>query len=184
MFFLDTAHNETLATIKNTTLLFWKKRNRKSNNPNVCATCKKEHNDLPALGFAEPANYADLTADEKIEIAECDADFCIIRHTEQTNRYIKACIHIPITDTCDELQYGVWVSLSEKSFENYKKTYRVNCEKETYFGRIANWIGCYDESTMEIHVNVETRNGGIRPELKPHESKHLLVQDWINGILI
>ncbi len=162
--------------------MFWKKKNKVLKKLQVCSTCGKEHSGLPALGFLEPTNYADLTNQEKSEMAECDTDFCIIRHPEQTDRYIRACLHVPVVDTCDELQYGVWVSLSEKSFESYKKTYQIDCEKEIYFGRIANWIGCYDDSTIGLHVNVETRNGGIRPELFPHESEHPLVKDWVSGI--
>lgn len=82
------------------------------------------------------------------------------------------------------MDYGVWVSVSELTFNEYKSEFCDNQEGKSYFGRVSNEIADYKESTLGIHVNVETRSGGSRPELIPHESEHRLVSDWKKGITI
>lgn len=149
-----------------------------------CERCGEIHDGLPALGFDTPFQYAILNDQDKEEIAEISSDFCIIRHPEQTDRFIRAVMTIQINDACEDLDYGIWVSLSEKSFNNYEENFKKEAEEKTYFGRICNKILDYEESTLGLHVNVNTRNGGIRPEIIPHQSEHQLVIDWENGISI
>jgi hypothetical protein len=149
-----------------------------------CPTCGEIHDELPALTFATPFYYETLSEKDKEEIAECTSDFCVIKHEDQTDRFIRATLTIQINNACENLDYGVWVSLSEKSFDEYKTEFKNNAEGKTYFGRISNIIPDYNESTLGLHVNVKTRSGGLRPELFPHQSEHKLISDWENGITI
>jgi hypothetical protein len=116
------------------------------------------------------------------EIAEISSDFCKITHEDQTDRFIRTTLTIQINDACENLDYGVWVSLSEKSFNEYEADFKSNVEEKTFFGMISNEIPDYEISTLGLHVNVNTRNGGIRPEIIPHETEHKLISDWENGI--
>lgn len=161
--------------------MLWKK---KVNRKYKCPKCGNEHDQLPAIGFNEPYYYRILSDLDKQEIAEISSDFCIIRHSEQTDRFIRAFLRIKINDACENLDYGVWVSVSKLTFNEYKSEFGDNQEGKSYFGRVSNEIADYKESTLGIHVNVETRSGGSRPELIPHESEHRLVSDWKKGITI
>ncbi len=159
--------------------MFWKK---KKNKPFKCPQCGKAHDELPAIGFNEPYYYSILSEPNKTIQTELSSDFCIIKHPEQTDRFIRTYLRIHVNDACENLDYGVWVSVSEKTFNEYESEFKNNTEGKTYFGRIANEIEDYEESTLGLHVNIETRSGGIRPEIIPHESNHVLIKEWEQGI--
>ncbi|WP_289004212.1 DUF2199 domain-containing protein, partial [uncultured Kingella sp.] len=87
----------------------------------TCTVCHETHEDLPALGFIVPDPYAELSAAERAQFqAECDDNFCIIRYPEQTDYFIRVVLDIPIIDHEETLEYGVWVSVSEASFNDYR----------------------------------------------------------------
>lgn len=151
---------------------------------NVCQVCGEIHNKLPAIGFNTPDNYNSLDDKEKSEIADISNDFCVITYDDQTDRFIRTVLTILTNDACDELDYGVWVSLSEQSYKEYKSDFNRNIGGKTYFGFICNEINDYDQSTVGLHVNVNTRTDGNRPEITPHQIEHKLFEDWENGISI
>lgn len=164
--------------------MFWNKWIKNTAPGYKCSSCGDTHDELPALGFKTPFHYDTLSAKDKNEIAEISDDFCVIHHPEQTDRFIRTVLTININDACENLEYGIWVSLSEKNFDDYESNYKMDSEEKTYFGIICNEIPDYEETTIGLHVNVNTRNGGIRPEIIPHESEHQLIRDWENGITI
>ncbi len=147
-----------------------------------CSHCGQIHYALPALGFNAPFHYDELDEYEKESMAELSEDFCVIRHPEQTDYFIRAVLSIPIHDTCETLDYGVWVSLSEKNFDHYKAHFNAETEEPVYFGTICNELVGYGESTIGLHVDVQVRMGGFRPQLILHEDEHPLVTDCVIGI--
>lgn len=162
--------------------MFWRKSRNKNNFK--CTKCGKVHDELPALAFLSPDYYSYLSDEDKNNIAELTEDFCIIRHPEQTDRFIRTTMTFKIMDACENLDYGIWVSVCEKTFEEYKADFKNNIEGKTYFGRICNEIPEYKENTIGLHVDVKTRANGIRPEIIPHQSEHDLIRDWEKGITI
>jgi hypothetical protein len=85
----------------------------------TCSTCGKEHDDWPAIAFDTPS----MSVEDKEKITEINSDFCVIEYEDQTDRYIRAVLFQKVIDHCDDLHYGVWVSLSEKSFNDYKENF-------------------------------------------------------------
>ena len=162
--------------------MFWKKS--KNKDKFKCAMCGKVQDKLPALAFMSPIYYSYLSDEDKNDMAELTEDFCIIRHPEQIDRFIRTTKTFQIVDACEDLNYGIWVSVSEKTFDEYKADFKNNIEGKTYFGSICNEIPEYEESTLGLHVNVETRANGIRPEIILHQSEHVLIKDWEKGISI
>lgn len=149
----------------------------------ICATCGKKHSDLPAIGFDEPFYYQILNEKDKEEKALMNEDLCRIEYDDQTDYFVRAVLQIPIIDHEQTLDYGIWVSVSEKTFKEYFiQIEEEKPEEKTYFGMISNWIGDYEIDTKGLHMNVETQLGNIRPLLFPHESNHELVHNWENGI--
>lgn len=144
--------------------------------------CDGEPEELPAIGFQAPYYYDVLEDEDKAAMADLTDDFCIIKHPDQTDRFIRAVLSIPIKGTGETFDYGLWVSVSEKSYKAYKKTYNKDGKTQTYFGRISNEIADYETSTLALHADIVTRNGGIRPEIVLHKSDHPLFTDWTNGI--
>jgi hypothetical protein len=149
----------------------------------TCTTCGKEHESWPAIGFDAPYHYHSLNEEEKSTIAELSSDFCTIRHEGQTDHFIRAVLFLKVNDHCKDLQYGVWVSLSEKSFQDYEGNFPNDNYEATYFGYLSNWFPGYEDTTS-IKTNVELSPGGNRPEVIPHndEMEHSFVADYYSGI--
>lgn len=148
----------------------------------LCNNCGKEHESWPALTFNFPLPYDVLSEDEKNQIAEIDSDFCIIRNPEQTDFFIRCTLTQKVIDHCENLDYGIWVSLSEKSFKDYKDNFDNENHEVGYFGWLSNRLPDY-VFKESIPMNVHTRSGNQRPEIVPHDDfQHPFVHDYYNGI--
>ena len=161
--------------------MFWK---RKKTTEFKCAACGTVHSDWPALAFNAPTNYVNLTEKEKSDIGYLNSDFCEIHYTDQVDRFIRVVLLQKVHGTCETLEYGVWVSLSEKSYTGYQSEFKNKIEGKTYFGMLSNEILDYKNSTVGMHVNVHTQRNGLRPQIIPHQQAHTLALDWENGISI
>ena len=60
----------------------------------TCANCGQVHDEWPALAFDSPASYNVLPEATRKEIGELTSDFCIVRHPDQTDRFIRATLTI------------------------------------------------------------------------------------------
>jgi hypothetical protein len=148
----------------------------------TCNCCGQEHYEWPALAFNSPDNYDVLTQTDKDGLGELNDDFCIIRHLDKTDRFIRCTLTQKVIDYCENLEYGLWVSLSEKSFEDYSENFNNEEHKEKYFGWLSNDIPGY-EFKSSIPTTVFTRRGNERPEIVPHKDfDHPFVNDYYNGI--
>ena len=148
----------------------------------TCLKCGQEHEGRPSIAFDSPHQYDTLSDEDKKSIATLSGDLCIIRHDEQTDRFIRAVLHQKINDVCQTLDYGVWVSLSETSFHDYIDNYDKDDYEATYFGFLCNNLPGY-EDTLSIKSNVVLR-GKIRPEVIPHDDQldNDFVKDYYDGI--
>jgi hypothetical protein len=147
-----------------------------------CSVCGKTHQEWPALAFDSPTAYNVLSDKLKHEIAELTNDFCTIHHPEQTDRFIRGTLTLKVIDSCQDFEYGVWVSLSEKSFQDYSDNYDDANHAAKYFGWLSNDIPDYGV-IASIPTTVFTRINNQRPEIVPHSDfDHQLVYDYYNGI--
>jgi len=147
-----------------------------------CSCCGEIHEEWPALTYISPDNYNCLSENDKKKIGYLDNDFCIIKHNDQINRFIRCTLTQKVNDNCQDLDYGLWVSLSEKSFLDYEKNFKKETEENGYFGWLCNDIIDYDFSES-IPMDVLTRKNGERPRLIPHKDfDHPFVKDYYNGI--
>ena len=148
----------------------------------TCSCCGEEHIEFPALTFKSPENYDTLSQQDKETIAELDCDFCVITHPDQTDRFIRCTLTQKVIDHCENLEYGLWVSLSEKNFNDYSENYDNENHETKYFGWLCNNIPEY-EFRESIPTTIFTRTGNQRPEIVPHEDfDHPFVKDYYNGI--
>ena len=149
----------------------------------TCADCGQEHEDWPALVFPTPLSYMQLTDEEREEVELTD-DLCVIRKPEHTYYFIRVVMVQMVTDACQSLDYGVWVSLSEKSFKEYCENYDNKAFKTTYFGWLNNQIAPYSFDTcVEVGTNVEVDNEIGRPYIYLHQKEsNDLVRDYLSGI--
>lgn len=124
-----------------------------------------------------------MSDEDQEKVIEQSSDFCVIEHEDQTDRYIRAVLFQKVINHCDDLHYGVWVSLSEKSFKDYKENFDNEDHEAVYFGYLCNSLSGY-ESTLSVHTDVVASKGNSRPEVIPHEAEHPFVKDYYQGISI
>lgn len=148
----------------------------------TCNKCGQIHTEWPALAFSSPTSYNVLPEKIREDIAELSSDFCVVRHQEQTDRFIRVNLFLKVIDGCQDLDYGVWVSLSEKNFQDYSDNYNNENHETQYFGWLSNDIPEY-EFIESIPTTVYTKPGNQRPEIIPHKDfDHPFVHDYYNGI--
>ena len=148
----------------------------------TCNICGQEHEQFAALAFLSPTFYNNLTGDDKKNIAELSSDFCIIRHHDKIDRFIRGTLTQKVIDNCEDLDYGLWVSLSEKNFQDYSDNFNCDNYETSYFGWLSNSIPGYTDTT-KIPTTVFTRIGNQRPDIVPHKNfDHPFVVDYFSGI--
>ncbi|MFD1550660.1 DUF2199 domain-containing protein [Putridiphycobacter roseus] len=161
--------------------MFWK-RKKNTSTGFECSLCGQVHAEWPALAFKAPANYSFLSDIEKTELGKLDSDFCEIHYADQSDRFIRVRLLQKLNNACEFLEYGLWVSLSEKSYLDYKANYNKQNHEASYFGWLCNDIAEY-EHTSRIPCDVITKGNNERPEIFPHEDfDHLFVKDFYTGI--
>jgi hypothetical protein len=147
-----------------------------------CTECGEMHEGWPAIAFDAPNNYSELTEDEKKKhVKEKTDDLCVIAYENQTDHFIRAVLFQTVTDSCQNLDYGVWVSVSEKNYNAYRNNELE--EDSTFFCFLCTWIPGY-ESTMAVKCYGVIGNPAHRPEVIPYEDQmdHPFVSDYYNGI--
>ena len=84
-----------------------------------CSICGEIHDDYPVLAYESPDSFFWLTDEEK-EVFKTflDSNFCTIEYPDQVDRFIRVVLKQKIIDSDLTLDYGVWVSLSEKSYDD------------------------------------------------------------------
>ncbi|MEM6377907.1 MAG: DUF2199 domain-containing protein, partial [Bacteroidota bacterium] len=116
------------------------------------------------------------------EWASLDSDFCVIHFPDQTVRFIRVVLTQEVLDAEEDLDYGLWVSLSEQSFQNYQENFKNRHHETQYFGWLSNLLPDY-EDTMSIPTTVVTQKGNQRPSIFPHKDHdHEFVIDFYQGI--
>jgi hypothetical protein len=148
----------------------------------TCEKCGMEHENWPALSYISPSNYHNLSEEEKMNLGELSSDFCIIKYPDQTDRFIRGTLTQKVLDHCDNLDYGLWVSLSENSFNDYIENFDNGNYETKYFGWLCSNLPDYDFN-VSVPTTVFTRSGNQRPEIVPHEDfDHPFVNDYYHGI--
>jgi len=147
-----------------------------------CIYCGQEHDEWPALTFYTPTPYNELTEVEKETFGQTSDDFCVIQYPDQTDRFIRCTLTQKVIDHCEILEYGIWVSVSENSYQDYYDNFESDSHVTQYFGWLCSKIPEYDD-TLSIPTTVKTKAGNSRPEVFPHEDfDHPFVKDYYNGI--
>lgn len=148
----------------------------------TCSECGEVHSGWPALGYISPAYYHCLSPEEKENNATLDSDFCIVHEGDETYFFIRTVFIQKVNNGNEDLEYGLWVSLSETSFNDYKANFNNENYERVFFGWLASQLPDYDSETP-IPMEVITKPGNERPEIVPHwDTDHPFVRDYYNGI--
>lgn len=145
-----------------------------------CETCNKSHDISElCLGAREPIywNY-DLHPDA--EGCELTDDLCVI---DGENFFIRCCLEIPILDTAESFEWGVWASLSEASFQEINDRWNDEDRIEIgpHFGWFSTELPGYPD-TVNLKCMIHQRPPGLRPLLELEDCDHPLARHFHDGI--
>lgn len=146
-----------------------------------CARCGEEHEGLPLDWAVEAPGYWDGGRSPGDRLTE---DLCTWTDDDgRLNYFIRGVLHVPVPELADTLRYGVWSSLSERSFERVLELW--DDERRTaeppYFGWLSNAIRGYPD-TLQLPLDVVTDAVELRPSLVLRDAEHPLVREQRDGI--
>jgi hypothetical protein len=151
-----------------------------------CSCCGRIHEGSPSYAFKAPDQYACLSDEQKVSMGRIGSDLCTITDGEHTDYFVRAVLEVPIHGVTDPFTWGVWSSLSEKSFRRYVETYDTPVEGDGFFGWVCNRIPWYPEHGS-LATDVVVQLNGQRPRLILHHGSsndHPLIIDQREGITI
>jgi hypothetical protein len=147
----------------------------------VCRHCGIVHAGLPlAFGADEPIYVEDIPAAERSDRVSLSSDQCII---DGKHYFVRGCLEIRIADSSDVFDRGVWVSLSEKSFQRVSELWtEPGRESEpSFFGWLSSRLPGYPD-TLNLKTRVHLRPVGIRPFIELEPTEHPLSLEQQRGI--
>ena len=149
----------------------------------TCKCCGRSFDTLP-MDFAieAPQNWFALSESERATRARLSADVCIIDRKEF---YVRGCVEIPVSDSSETFVWGVWVSVSEESFQYIHEQWDspIANDQPPRFGWLCNWIQGYPEP-KDIKCQVFLRSGNQRPRIVLEETDYPLAVDQRRGITL
>jgi hypothetical protein len=148
----------------------------------TCHRCGQEHEGVPLdWSFDGPA-YWDGPRAEGDYLAE---DACVWTDDDGGRAFfVRGFLEIAIEDSEETLGYGVWSSLSERSFERVLALWDdpARTSEPPYFGWLSNSLPGYPE-TLNLPLDVVTADLAQRPDLRLHSGDHPLVLEQERGIV-
>lgn len=149
----------------------------------TCRSCGQLH-DIQDISFGAVAPLQwDLITEEERSQSELTGELCIIQAAGETSFYVRACLDVPIRGTDHSFTWGVWVSLSQRSFgeltEHWEDPARTTLGP--YFGWLCTQVPEYPE-TVFLKTMVHPRAVGERPLVELEATDHPLSVDQASGI--
>ena len=148
-----------------------------------CSVCGEEHEGLPLDRAYDSPTYWDGPRNRDDWLTQ---DLCTWTDDAGERAYfIRGVLHVPVPELDDSLRYGVWTSLSEKSFERVLELWDepARMEEEPYFGWLMNSLPNYPE-TLRLPSDVVTADLELRPNILLHDGDHPLVREQRVGITL
>ena len=137
----------------------------------TCRCCGKQFSTLPlSFASAAPDPWFAIPEAERDKRAQLSSDACII---DDKQFFVRGCLEIPIRVLGQTFDWGVWVSLSQSSFERVGELWEVDVRQDEppFFGWLCTELSVYPP-TFGLKTRVHLRNNGRRPfvEVEPHSA--------------
>jgi len=147
----------------------------------TCSRCGQAHEGPPlAYGADYPEAWAEVPEAQRRRRVVMSEEQCII---DRQDFYVRARLVIPVTDGPEPFEWGVWVSLGQKSFMRMAELWSTpGRESEPpYPGWLQTALPCYPP-TVSLKGMIRTRPVGERPTLELDPTDHPLVREQQSGI--
>lgn len=157
-----------------------------------CHECGVVHVGTPSFGLRFPAHYFDVPENERDARVTVNGDLCKIEPNQadfdgDTIYFIRTILEIPIKGSNEPICWGVWVTQSKESFEEYTETYDTDQTGRRSFGWLVVDLPYYNGSDCNaplayLECDVQWGGPGQRPEIHLWAHEHQLSVDQHNGI--
>ncbi|MVA57415.1 DUF2199 domain-containing protein [Agrobacterium vitis] len=147
-----------------------------------CAACDEWHEGMPSFSIDAPCYYLGMPEEQRSARCELTTDLCVI---DGEYFFARGLIEIPVQGSSEPFAWGVWVSLSNKSFAEFSDLYETSARDiyGPYFGWLSSQLSIYPD-TINLAVEVHLRNNGVRPSIVLEPSNHPLSIEQRNGMSI
>jgi hypothetical protein len=137
---------------------------------------------MPALDAPAPLSYYVVPEAEREWRCALSSDDCVI---DEEFFFIRGCLEIPVEGESDPFSWGVWVSLSRASYEQWVACFEH--EQRSHVGPFFGWLNAglkgYPD-TVNLKTRVHLRDGLIRPFIELEPTDHPLAVEQRDGITV
>jgi hypothetical protein len=147
----------------------------------LCSRCSVRHQGPPRSFHADaPQLWSEIPEDERASRGQLSEEQCVI---DGRFYFVHGLIRIPVLGEDEAFEWGVWVSLSEKSWDRTCELWETpGRESEPpYFGWLSTELPLYP-STLNLKTHVHTRPVGLRPLIELEPTDHPLAIEQRQGI--
>lgn len=146
----------------------------------TCGICGGLHEGSPAIGADAPLYYYSVPKAERGARCQLDADTCVV---DEEFFFVRGCLEVPILGEPQPFSWGLWTSLSRRSFDTFLDTY--NHEHRSHVGPFFGWLSAslkgYPD-TENLKAMVHLRDHGRRPLIELEPTDHPLAIEQRTGI--
>jgi hypothetical protein len=134
------------------------------------------------IACAMPDPWFQLTEEERTRRGKIDTDVCVM---DDSNFFIRGCLEIPVIEVDKKFVWGVWVSVSKRSYDRILELWDVPAieDEPPFFAWLCNDISIYPP-TYGLKANLHLRSGGTRPLVELEPTEHPLALEQRQGISI
>lgn len=145
-----------------------------------CAVCGEIHEGMPSFGWDYPIQYLEIPENERELRCSLGSDDCVI---DEKWFFVRGCIEIPVHGQEEPFSWGVWVSLSESSFQHWVRTFDWPKRSQVgpFFGWLCSHIWIYPD-TSNLKTQVHLRDNNLRPYIELEPTDHPLAVEQREGI--
>lgn len=135
---------------------------------------------MPAFLFDAPGAW-DPAVHPQSARSVLGSDQCVI---EEEQWFLRGLLSIPVADGEEDLVYGVWLSVTEGTFDRAVELWENpgRVRDPAYPGWLANDVPGYDPPTTGLLARLQNQPVGKRPLVQLHAIEHPLVIDAENGV--
>lgn len=133
--------------------------------PFFCAHCTDPHYGFPAMALRWPDAAVELSLKPGRHIIDDSGEICRIKHPGPRRSFVRCVFTIPVPESRQSLEYGVWLLLPEADFTRY----RTVCDRAAsseFEGTLANDLPGFPGS-LNLPMLLRTRGRFERPVLYP-----------------
>jgi hypothetical protein len=145
-----------------------------------CTSCDEWHEGTPSYSADAPLYYHSIPLDARAKRCALGTDTCVV---DQKSFFVRGCLEIPVHGESEPFIWGVWVSLSKNSFDQFIGCFGApkRSHIRPFFGWLSAELPLYP-STENLKTRLHLRDNGVRPYIELESTDHPLALEQRRGV--